>query len=77
MIKEQGDKLAETLLEPDVIIQSRSDETVRLFHRFYSGTTVGDKHLCVVVKYPQKGNALIITAYFTDKVKTGGVLWKR
>jgi len=76
-MRRQEDRLPQTLLEPDVVIQSQSDETVRLFHRFYSGTIVGDKHLCVVVKYPQKASAFIITAYFTDKVKTGGVLWKR
>jgi hypothetical protein len=76
-MKEQGDKFVQTLVKPDVIIQSRSDETVRLFHRFYRGTIVGDKYLCVVVKYPRKGSAFIITTYFTDKVKTGGILWKR
>jgi hypothetical protein len=76
-MKGQEDKLAETLLEPDMVVQSRSDETVRLFHRFYSGAIVGDKYLCVVIKYPQEGGAFIITAYFTDKVKTGGVLWKK
>jgi len=76
-MKGQEDKLTEALLEPDVVIQSRSDETVRLFHRFYNETTVGDKYICVVVKYPQNDIAFIITAYFTDKVKTGGTLWKR
>jgi len=30
----QENKLAETLLEPDIVIQSRSDESVRLFHRY-------------------------------------------
>jgi hypothetical protein len=76
-MKEQGDKFVQTLVKPDVIIQSRSDKTIRLFHRFYRGTIVGDKYLCVVVKYPRKGSAFIITTYFTDKVKTGGILWKR
>ena len=76
-MKEQEDKLIETLLEPDVVIQSQIDATVRLFHRFYGATIVGNKYLCVVIKYPQGGKAFIITAYFTDKVKTGGTLWKR
>ena len=76
-MKGQKDKLTEALLEPNVVIQSQSDETVRLFYRLYKGTIVGDKYLCVVVKYPQTGNAFIITAYFTDKIKTGGILWKR
>ena len=55
----QENKLAETLLEPDIVIQSRSDETVRLFHRFYGETSVGDKYLCVVVKYPQEAMFLL------------------
>jgi len=73
----QENKLAETLLEPDIVIQSRSDETVRLFHRFYGETSVGDKYLCGVVKYPQEGDVFIITAYFTATIKKGGVLWKK
>ena len=52
-------RLAETLLEPDIVIQSRSDKTVRLFHRFYGETSVGDKYLCVVVKYPQEAMFLL------------------
>ena len=75
-MREQEDKLVETLLEPDVVIQSQSDDTVRLFHRFYRRLAIGDKYLCVVVKYVE-GDVFIITAYFTDKVKRGGVLWKK
>ena len=72
----QKDKLAETLLEPDVVIQSQSDDTVRLFHHFYRRLAIGDKYLCVVVKY-MEDSIFIITAYFTDKVKRGEVLWKK
>jgi len=72
----QEDELGETLLQPDIVIQSQSDDTVRLFHRFYKRLTIGDKYLCIVVKYTE-GNAFIITAYFTDKVKAGEVLWKK
>ena len=75
-MRKQEDRLAETLLEPDVVIQSPSDDTVRLFHLFYKRLTIGDKYLCVVVKY-REGSVFIITAYFTDKVKSGGVLWKK
>jgi hypothetical protein len=72
----QEDKLSETLLEPDAVIQSRSDDSVKLFHRFYDRLTIGDKFLCVVVKYTEAGT-FIITAYFTDKVKKGEILWKK
>jgi hypothetical protein len=72
----QEDKLAETLVKPDIVIRSRSDGTIRLFYRFYPQLAIGDKHLCVVVKY-MKSSVAIITAYFTDKVKRGEVLWKK
>jgi len=39
----QEDKIAEALLEPDIVIQSQSDDTVRLFHHFYEGLIIGDK----------------------------------
>jgi hypothetical protein len=75
-MREQEDKLVETLLEPNVVIRSRSDETIRLFYRFYRQLTIGDKYLCIVVKYVE-GSVFIITAYFTDKVKRGEALWNR
>lgn len=75
-MREQENKISQTLLEPDVVVQSQSDDTVRLFRRFYRRLTIGDKYLCVVVKYVE-GDVFIITAYFTDKVKKGDVLWKK
>ncbi len=72
----QEDRLAEALLEPDAVIQSPTDNTVRLFHRFYRRLAIGDKYLCLVVKYVE-GDIFVITAYFTDKVKRGEVLWKK
>lgn len=75
-MREHEDKIGETLLEPDLVIQSQSDETVRLFHRLYQGLGIGDKYLCVVVKY-MEDTVFIITAYFTDKVKRGEVLWTK
>ena len=74
-MREQEDKLALTLLEPDVVIQSQSDKTVRLFHRLYRKLAIGDKYLCVVVKYT-RGDIFVLTAYFTDKIKRGGILWR-
>ena len=38
------------------------------------GTKVGDKWLCVVVKC-LADDAFIITAYLTDKLKKGTLLW--
>ena len=72
----QEARLSETLIEPEAVVQSRSDDAIRLFYRYYKRLAIGDKYLCVVVKYIE-GNAFIITAYFTDKVKKGEVLWKK
>lgn len=75
-MRQQENRLAETLLTPDVVVQSQSDGTVGLFHRVYRQLAIGDKYICVVVKYT-RNSAFIITAYFTDRVKRGGVLWRR
>ncbi len=67
-------KIAETLLIPDNAVKSVSDEEVRLYYRQYTGLSVGDKYLCVVVKFRQD-DAFVITAYFTDSIKRGEALW--
>ncbi len=66
--------IAETLKGPAFVIQSITDEAARLYYRFYSGTPMGDKFVCVVVKV-RPGDAFILTAYLTDKPKKGTVLW--
>ena len=68
--------IKDTLLNPDEIIVSSSDETVELFYRFYFRTSVGDKWFCVLVK-SITDDPFIITAYFTDKIKNGEVIWKK
>jgi hypothetical protein len=65
----------ETLLTPDKIIRSRTDKGVELFYRDYKATPVGQKLLCVVVKV-LPDDSFMITAYFTDTVKKGLVLWE-
>ncbi|HIE15101.1 TPA: hypothetical protein EYP70_07505 [Candidatus Bathyarchaeota archaeon] len=72
----QIDKIQETLLNPDIVIRSRTDPDVELFYRHYEVTPVTEKYLCVVVKILTE-DIFIITAYFTDKIKRGEVLWKR
>jgi len=69
-------KIEETLKEPDIIVRSRVDPSVELFYKRYSETPVSEKFLCVVVKIGN-GDASIITAYFTDSIKKGEVLWRR
>ena len=75
-MRSQEDKISETLLKPEMVIQSTTDETVKLFHRFYLNLSIGDKYLCVVVKYMEI-DIFIITAYFTDRIKKGEVVWQK
>ena len=67
-------RIAETLAAPDAVIRSGSDPEVRLYHRFHETSAVGAKHLCVVVKW-REDDAFLITAYFTDRPKSGDTLW--
>jgi hypothetical protein len=66
--------LQETLRRPQYVIQSQVDPTAELSYRFYIGTRVGDKWLCVVVKY-DLNDAFVVTRYLTDRVKRGAQLW--
>ena len=66
--------IVETLARPAVVIQSSSDPDARLYYRFYLGTRVGDKFLCVVVKIGP-ADAFVLTASLTDQPKKGEVLW--
>ncbi len=68
-------QIAKTLKQPQLVRQSRSDVSVALLYRFYTQLIIGDKWLCVVVKYLPE-DAFIVTAYFTDKPKKGETLWQ-
>jgi len=68
--------LAETLRNPEAVMESPGDSLVRLYYRFYHRTMVGGKHLCVVVKI-LTDDAFVVTAYLTDRVKRGTLLWPR
>ena len=68
--------IEQTLRDPQLVIQSRTDAAAGLHYRFCTGTLVGDKWLCVVVKYVGD-DAFVLTAYLTDKPKAGDRLWPR
>jgi hypothetical protein len=71
----QDEKIRETLLGPDKIVRSRTDFNVELFYRHYDVTPVTSKQLCVVVKKILVDDFLVLTAYFTDTIKKGEILW--
>lgn len=72
----QIDCIALTLRNPDRIIRSRTHDEVELYYRFFETTPVTKKHLCIVVKAVIP-DPFIVTAYFTDSVKKGEILWEK
>ncbi len=68
--------IKESLFEPQRVIQSLSDKEASLYYRFYFGTKVGNKYVCVVVKMV-KQDAFVLTAYLTDSIKKGEIIWLR
>jgi hypothetical protein len=69
-------RISETLADPDRIVRSHTDATVELFYKWYTSTPVTAKFLCVVVK-ALPDDAFMITAYHTDAIKRGEVLWEK
>ncbi len=67
-------EIQRTLERPQRVIRSASDPLVELSCRQRAKTMVGDKLLCVVVKYLD-ADAFVITAYLTDQEKKGTILW--
>ena len=68
--------IEETLARPEKVVESLSDPDARLYYRFYLGTRVGDKYLCVIVKLAG-GEAFVVTAYLTDRAKRGVLIWPK
>ena len=72
----QEEKIKETLLIPELLKKSVSDDKVIIYYKHYSKTPVTSKYMAVIVKITDKEN-FIISAYFTDRIKKGDLLWKR
>lgn len=70
------DRIAETLLGPERVLESLSDPQARLYYRMYVATRVGDKHLCVVVKMADN-DAFVLTAYLMTRPAGGRQLWPK
>lgn len=68
--------IASTLSDPEIVRKSKTDASVYLYYCYHEETKVGNKWLCVVVKQLEN-DAFIITAYLTDKLKTGEQQWPK
>ena len=69
-------EIATTLRSPEKVFESLSDAQAHMYYRFYLGTKVGDKFLCVVVKV-LPNDAFVITGYLTDTLIRGRMIWPR
>ena len=75
-MKEWVDKIGSVLTRPERVVRSRSDPEAELFYTWQTQTRVGPKYLCVVVVV-RKNDAFVLTAYLTDGIKKGEILWPR
>ncbi len=69
-------KIRETVADPDVVVESRQDTSVRLYHKLYPQTPVSRKYMLVAVKV-LADDAFVITAFFTDREKQGTAIWAK
>lgn len=64
-IKDQKDKVLETITAPDVIQQGDYGELLAI--KFFENTPLTEKYLVVIYKEINKDDGFVITAYFTKK----------
>ncbi len=72
-LKDMLKDLKGTVGDPELIKRSVYNENVVLFYRYYGHIYEG-KHMCVVVRLDEES---IVTAYITDRIKKGEVVWKK
>jgi len=69
------EKMKRTLASPHIVRRSLYDEQVWLFYRFFENTPVTEKYLMVAARI-LNDDGLVVTSYFTDKVKMGVEIWR-
>ncbi|MEA2089825.1 MAG: hypothetical protein U9O89_03590 [Thermoproteota archaeon] len=75
-MQNQLDRIKKTVVNPDEVRESVHDSSVFLFYKLYEKTSVTEKYLLIIVKTLNR-EGFIVTAFFTDRVKKGGVVWKK
>lgn len=70
-ILDKEDKIKEAVSNPDFIKGSKFDSNVALFYK-----SVAKDYIVVVVKKTGY-DGFVITAYLTDFVKEGDIIWKK
>lgn len=72
----QLQRVYKTLQHPDIVRRSVRSDDILLFHKWYPTSPVTEKYMAVVVRQMGK-KGLIVTAYYTDRVKPGEAVWER
>jgi hypothetical protein len=75
-MRNQRTRIKETLVDPDEIRASVQNPEIWLFYKLYPKTPVTRKFMLVVVKASTE-ESFIVTAFYTDKVKKGDIIWKK
>lgn len=75
-MKGQLDRIKKTVVDPYEIRESTHDPSVLMFYRLYENTPVTEKYLLVIVRIMNE-EGFIVTAFYTDRLKKGDVVWKR
>jgi hypothetical protein len=75
-LDKQVRRIRKTLAQPEHVVRSSTDADVQLYYRYYRSSPVGPKYLCVVVK-SLENDYFMLTAYFTDTIKRGKILWTK
>lgn len=75
-MRNQEEKIKETLINPELIKRSVSNKNVVIYYKNYPKTPVTNKYLAVVAEINEI-ESFIITAYFTDRIKKGELIWEK
>ncbi len=68
-------RVAETVSRPELVVATRLDQSVHIYHRFYSKTPVTSKYLLVAVKVSLE-DAFVLTAFYSSRQKRGETVWR-
>ena len=71
----QFERIRETVKSPELVVATRLDESVHVYHRFYDTTPVTSKYLQVAVKLLEE-DAFILTAFYSSRQKRGETVWQ-
>jgi len=78
LLPEHWDRVAETLLDPDLVRRSVRFGSAKLFSRWFTDVRRGKHIVVVVVGEPDTTERhWIITAYITPKLTEGEIEWRR